>query len=191
MSKHSDRFLFQDPRRAGPCPEVFQEPRWYACRTRARAEKQVDRLLDRAGLETYLPLMERERQWADRKKQVAFPLFPGYTFARFSLGDFGVVVRTVGLVAVLGGRTGPMPVREEELEAVRRFTEGIKATGQVPEALDWLEPGTPVQVIEGPFRGMRGFLVGVRGRTRVAVRLSAIRMVMSVELPLASLNRVA
>ena len=151
----------------------------------------MDRLLERAGVETYLPLVERERQWADRKKRVAFPLFPGYTFARFCLGDFGDVVRTVGLVAVLGGRTGPIPVREEELETVRRFAGGIEATGQLPEALDWLEPGTPVQVIEGPFRGMRGFLVEVRGRTRVAVRLSAIRMVMSVELPRESLHRVA
>ena len=191
MTIDSDRFLALDAERAVPPRELFLEPHWYACRTRARAEKQVDRLLDRAGLETYLPLVERERQWADRKKRVAFPLFPGYTFARFCLGVYGDVVRTVGLVAVLGGRTGPIPVREEELEAVRRFAGGIEATGQLPEALDWLEPGTPVQVIEGPFRGMRGFLVEVRGRTRVAVRLSALRMAMSVELDRSSLRLIA
>ena len=37
------------------------EAHWYACRTRARAEKQVDRLLEGAGVESYLPLVELER----------------------------------------------------------------------------------------------------------------------------------
>ncbi len=179
------------PRPAGILDALRREPHWYACRTRARAEKQVDRLLARAGFETFLPLMEVERQWADRRKAVAFPLFPGYTFARFRLWDSPAVIQIAGLVSVVGGPGRPTPVRDDELEAVRRFSRGIEATGGFPEPVDWLEPGTPVQVLEGPFRGMRGFLVEVRGRTRVAVRLSAIRMALSVELDRTSLRRVA
>jgi len=64
-------------------PQLFDTLRWYACRTRARAEKRAARLLSGNGVESYLPPIERQRQWADRKKRVAFPLFPGYVFARF------------------------------------------------------------------------------------------------------------
>lgn len=167
------------------------EPHWYACRTRARAEKQVDRLLERGGFETYLPLVEQERQWADRKKRVGFPLFPGYTFARFVLWQTLEVVSTPGVVTVVGGVACPDPVRAEELEAVRRLAQGVETTGQAPQPTDWLEPGTPIQVMEGPFKGMRGLLLEVRGGCRVAVRLSAIRMALSVELDAACLKKVA
>ena len=37
--------------------ELYQEARWYACRTRARAEKMVGKLLGQAGFEAYLPLV--------------------------------------------------------------------------------------------------------------------------------------
>ncbi len=173
-----------------PPEALHPQPLWYACRTRARAEKQVDRLLERTGLETYLPLVERERQWADRKKRVGFPLFPGYTFARFGLGQFLEVVQTPGLVEVVGGRQRPTPVREEELEAVRRFAQGVEETGLVPEPADWLEPGTPVLVVCGPFQGMRGHLVEVRGRSRVVVRLTAIRLAVGVEMAREHVRRV-
>ena len=81
--------------------ELYEETRWYACRTRARAEKKVDELLGRAGFETHLPLVVRERQWADRRKLVAFPLFPGYTFARFDLTRYLDVLTTCSLLAFL------------------------------------------------------------------------------------------
>ncbi len=185
----SDARLLTPGHEPAPPQVLCSQPLWYACRTRARAEKQVDRLLGRTGLETYLPLVERERQWADRKKRVEFPLFPGYTFARFSMGRFLEVVRTPGLVEVVGGRERPTPVREEELEAVRRFAQGLEETGLTPEPADWLEPGTPVLVVCGPFEGMRGILTEVKGRSRVVVRLTAIRLAVGVEMERRNVRR--
>ena len=161
---------------------LSQEAKWYACRTRARAEKQVDRLLVEQGFDVYTPLVELDRQWADRKKRVEFPMFPGYTFASFSLEQYLDVLRVPGIVHVVGTQGRLTPVRREELDSVRRFAEGIRHTGTLPEPVDYLEPGTPVEVTSGPFRGMRGSLLeGDRG-ARVAVRLGAIRVASSVEL---------
>jgi hypothetical protein len=67
----------------------------------------------------------------------------------------------------------------------------MQETGQVPEPVDYLEPGTPIEVREGPFRGMRGVLLDGRGTARVAVRLSAIRMALSVVLDRSSLRPIA
>ncbi|MBI4560978.1 MAG: UpxY family transcription antiterminator [Candidatus Rokubacteria bacterium] len=163
-------------------PELYRIPRWYACRTRARAEKQVDRLFGQARLECYLPLVEHVRQWADRKKRVGFPLFPGYVFAHFTLSKIHDILRTPGVVTIVRVNGYPTPIQEEELESIRRLVDGVNSTGLMPAPSDYLEVGQEVVVVDGPFRGMRGVLVEVRGTARVTVRLSAIRQAVSVEM---------
>ena len=169
-------------------PEPYRVPRWYACRTRARAEKQVDRLLARSGVECYLPLIEQERQWTDRRKRVAFPLFAGYLFARFDLCNIHKVLRTPGVVTIVRTNGYPTSLRDEEIDSVRRMVDGVNRTGIVPSPVDYVETGQEVVVTDGPFQGMRGMLLQTRGGTRVLVRLSAIRQAMSVELDRAALR---
>jgi len=164
-------------------PELYATPHWYACRTRARAEKKVTQLFVGTRIECYLPVVDRERAWADRTKVVSFPLFPGYVFGRFPLTRLHDVLSTPGVVTVLRPNGYPTPVREEELASVRRLVEGARETGTVPEPADYLEPGEEVVVTEGPFEGMRGVLLEVRGRRRVAVRIEALRQATSVEVP--------
>jgi transcription antitermination factor NusG len=169
--------------------ELYRDARWYACRTRSRAEKRVERRLAGAGFEVFLPLVERERQWADRKKRVEFPLFPGYVFSRFTLAQLHEVLATPGLVTVVRLNGYPTPIREEELESVRILVEGARRAGLEPAPAERFEPGQAVLVTRGPFQGMRGVLLQVRGRTRVAVRLSAIRQAVTVEIDPRMLRR--
>lgn len=169
-------------------PELYEVARWYACRTRSRSEKKVDRRLAGAGFDTYLPLLERRRQWADRMKRVEFPLFPGYVFARFDLTRLHDILVTPGLVTVVRVSGYPTPVREEELDSVRILVEGANQIGVLPTPSEFLEPGQEVVVTQGPFEGMRGTLLELRGATRVAVRLSAIRQAVGVEMDRALLR---
>jgi transcriptional antiterminator NusG len=150
-------------------PELFEKTCWYACRTKSRAEKKVRRQLSGAGFEAYLPVVEEERQWADRKKTVAFPLFPGYLFARFRLTELHEVLGLPGVASVLRPNGYPTPVRDEEFASLRLFVDGVKETGALPSPSDFLEPGRNVLVVAGPFEGMRGMMVEERGRARVAV----------------------
>ncbi len=53
------------------------EPKWYAVYVRSRHEFQVFKRLTMKGIEAFLPTVERLRKWKDRKKLIAFPLFPG------------------------------------------------------------------------------------------------------------------
>ncbi|HYO47389.1 MAG TPA: UpxY family transcription antiterminator [Gemmatimonadota bacterium] len=155
---------------------------WYACRTRARAEKKVDRLLTAAGVTSYVPLIERLRKWSDRSKQVTFPLFPGYVFARFSLSSLPEIVRTPNLIEVVRVNGSPTPIRESEIESIRSLVLGAHRIGEEPSAHDYLVSGQEVRVIQGPFEGLRGILTQVRGKTRIVVRLEAIRQAVSVEM---------
>jgi transcription antitermination factor NusG len=142
----------------------------------------VDRLFCAAGFESYVPLVELERQWADRRKRVAFPLFPGYVFARFQLGEIHEILSTPGVVTVVRVNGYPTPIRDEELDSVRRLVAGVNATGLLPSPSDYLEEGQEVVVVDGPFKGMYGVLLELRGRASVVVRLSAIRQAVRVRI---------
>lgn len=171
-----------DERNSSPRAGSGRALYWFAGRTRARAEKAVVRALEAAGFEAYLPLIERERQWADRVKRVLFPLFPGYVFLRAQAADLSAVRRLPGLVDVVSVEGRPSPVPEEELNSVRALVAGVNATGVLPSPSDFLEPGDPVEVVEGPFAGMKGVLIEERGSTRVSVKLTTIRQALAVEL---------
>ena len=173
--------------RSGP-DRLYQSPHWFACRTRPRAEKKAEQLLGGAGIEAFLPLIYRTRQWADREKLVAFPLFPGYLFAFFDLTQLSEVLQVPLVTTVVKTNGLPSPVRPEEIEAVKTLVERARATGVEPEAVDFLEPGERIVVVDGPFKGLRGELLERRGTTRVAVRLGAIRQAVSVELDRKSLR---
>jgi len=160
----------------------FQE-RWHACQTRPRAEKQVDRMLKLCGVQAYLPLLAQTRQWTDRKKLVDFPLFPGYVFARFGPEQIHQVLLTPGVVTIVRSGGAPVPVREEDLESVRIVLACAKAGLPPPEPAEFVELGQEVLVREGPFSGVRGVVTEDRGRTRVVVRLCALKRALSVELP--------
>ena len=154
------------------------EPNWYALRTRSRHEKRVEEQLSGRGIEPFLPLIQRWRQWKDRRKQVAFPLFPGYCFARFLLKDRVTVVKTHGVVQIIGNHEGPVPVPEVEIEAVRKLV-----TSTLPyDPHPYLHEGMPVEVVRGPLAGVRGVLLRKGARARFVISVSLIQQAASVEL---------
>jgi len=163
--------------------DAYQTSRWYACRTRPRAEKRAGQLLKLGGVESYVPLLERDRQWSDRTKRVAFPLIPGYVFAQFSMAMVHEVLGTPGVVTIVRDDGKPAPVRVEELESIRLLVACVNSGNAPPEPAEFFETGQEVIVADGPFSGIRGVLVEDRGRARVVIRLSALRKALSVELP--------
>lgn len=151
---------------------------WYALRTRSRHEKRVEDQLTARGIEPFLPLIQRWRQWKDRRKQVAFPLFPGYCFARFSPKDRITVLSTFGVVQIIGNQDGPLPVPEAEVEAVRCLVESTLPYDPHP----YLSEGMLVEVIRGPLKGLQGVLVRKGTRARFVIQVGLIHQAASVEL---------
>ncbi len=156
-------------------------PRWYAFYTQARHEKKVDRLLQERGIESYLPLVSRVRQWKDRKKVVPFVIFPSYVFARFPLSEASRVLSVPGVVNLVRNGGQPIEVPGYELENVRQFIAALAATDLEPELASFPEVGDPVRIVSGPFRGIEGIVVERRGRQRVLVGLRAIGQAVQVD----------
>ena len=63
---------------------LLQEPVWHAIYVHSRAEKKVHVELTLKGIESFLPLHRKLRQWSDRKKWVEIPLISGYVFVHIT-----------------------------------------------------------------------------------------------------------
>ena len=158
--------------------EATWAPRWYVLRTRSRHEKVVrDQLVERS-IETFLPLYERWSRWKDRRKKVAFPLFPGYCFARFALTERVRLLNLVGVVQLVGVGGPPEPVPEAEIEAIQRLT----ATTLQYDPHPFLEKGMEVEIIRGPLAGVRGKLLRKDRVAKLVLAVTLIRQAAVVEI---------
>jgi transcription antitermination factor NusG len=170
-------------------PDLVPEgPRWYACYTRARHEKRVDTMMRDRGVETFLPLVARESTWKDRKKLVEWPLFPSYIFGRFPLADAHLVLNIPGVSTLVKPSGRPVPIDDAELENVRLFAEALRQEDVPLEPKPFVAEGMWVEVVAGPFRGVRGVVVERRGRRRVLIGLKAIGQGLEVDLEMGVLR---
>lgn len=151
---------------------------WFALRTSPRHEKQVDERLSGRGVETFLPLWERWSRWKDRRKKIAVPLFPGYCFARFGLGDKGLVVKAAGVLEIVGTAGIPEPVDEREIENLKTLMRSRVEYDPHPG----LANGDEVEVVRGPLAGVRGMLVRKEARCRLVILVNLIRQGAAVEI---------
>src|ERR1035438_10716010 len=97
---------------------LSSEIHWYAVSVCSRREKQCYGLLDRKGIETFLPLHKQFRKWSDRKNEVEMPLFPGYIFVKINPSKRMEVLSTPGIVRFIrfGGEDTPVP--EVQIKAI-------------------------------------------------------------------------
>jgi transcription antitermination factor NusG len=71
----------------------------------------------------------------------------------------------------------PSPIPDEEINAIKNILERADAF----ETTQYLAIGNRVEVIRGPFKGIRGRLIEHRGRKRLLVGIEQIRQAISVE----------
>ncbi|HYH83332.1 MAG TPA: UpxY family transcription antiterminator [Longimicrobium sp.] len=158
------------------------EPRWYACYTRAKHEKQVIARLESSGIESYLPTVPSTRVWKDRSKTLLWPLFPSYVFGRFTLGDVHRVLTVPGVSTIVRANGLPAPIPDGEIDNVRAFATAVAAAQVEPELQPLVDAGSWVRVRGGAFKDVVGQAIERRGKKRMLVGLHAVGQGMEVDI---------
>ena len=153
------------------------DPRWFAVHTSANQERTVAIALGQRGVEHFLPRYQSVRRWSDRRVLLDLPLFPGYLFVRIASVDRLRVLQVPRVAQLVGFGGQPVPLPDEEIEALRR---GLSRTGRV-EPHPYLTAGRHVRVIDGPFEGTEGILLRRKNSLRVVVSLELIMRSVSIE----------
>lgn len=143
---------------------------WYALYTRPRHEKKVYDQLEEKGITSFLPMVKSLRQWKDRRKWVEMPLFNGYVFINIKLKSKLEALQTHGVVRMISFGGVPASIPDWQIQQLKQVI-------SQPETLrleQYLKEGDAVEVIEGPLKGVKGYLREIRGQTRVAILIDGI-----------------
>ena len=84
--------------------------KWFAIYVKSRNEKKVFNTLDSIGVESFLPLITKMKQWSDRRKKVEEPLFRSYLFVCIPLSDYYKVLNVSGVVKFICFEKKPVEV---------------------------------------------------------------------------------
>lgn len=159
---------------------------WYVLYTKPRNEKKVTQRLQEKGIKVYCPLREEVRQWSDRKKKVAEPVFKSYLFVHLEnyKADSVDVLTTPGIVKFIWWAGQPGIVRDEEIQAIKDFLDDYKNA----EITVTLKEGEYIKVKEGPLKDAEGKVLMVRGN-KATLHLHSLGLNMTAKLPVQSLTK--
>jgi len=165
--------LHQDSQTAVNASAVYADARWYAVQTMPRHEKKVALELVAKGIECFLPTVSSLRQWSDRQRVIVEPLFAGYVFTWFvpMASNRVALLRTNGVVGLVGERGSGTPIPESEILFIRQLLESRSPIAPHP----FLNVGQRVRVRGGSLDGLEGILQSVKGNQSLIVSVELIQ----------------
>ena len=160
------------------CSSPACEQQWYALYVKPRHEKKVAQQLRARDYKEFLPLYKSRRHWSDRFKEVSLPLFPRYTFCRFEIRNRLPILKTPGVVSIVGFARQAAPIDDREIEAIR----AIVGSGLPASPHPFLKAGQRVRLVTGPLNGLEGIFVAQKGHVRIVVSIEILQRSVAVEI---------
>lgn len=151
---------------------------WFVLYTVPNFEKKVTAYLIRKSILTYLPLINVERSWSDRKKTIEKPLFPGYVFVKVARRDLWQASSVKGVIKVLSTGQYPSIIEEREIDIIKKaitYTPDVYPEGNFTK-------GEYIKIIAGPFAGVEGKIVDVKGSKRLFIYLQLLNQSLSINI---------
>ena len=147
--------------------------KWFAIYVKSRNEKKVFKTLDDIGVESFLPLITRMKQWSDRRKKVEEPLFRSYLFVNISLNDYYKVLNVNGVVKFICFEKKPVEVPQNQIIAIKKYITDTDLHDVDCENIDFKE-GELVRIKSGQMKDLIGRFVKINGKHRVVIDIEAV-----------------
>jgi len=158
---------------------------WYCLHTRPKTERLTSQYLrSEIGVEVFCPFIRFERARRSGRTWVTEAMFPSYMFARFAFAlQHRQIQAARGVIKIVSFGDIPSVVP-------RTIIEELRLSIQDEETVllnSGIETGEEVNVVEGPFRGLRAVVSRVMpARERVALLLELLGMEREVEVALSA-----
>ncbi|MCQ2308650.1 MAG: UpxY family transcription antiterminator [Bacteroidales bacterium] len=147
--------------------------KWYAVYVKSRFEKKSAWLLERDGVEVYLPLIKRIKQWSDRRKEVEEPLFKSYVFVHTDLRNYYEILNSPGVVKFICFEGKPVDMPDNQIVAIKEYVGQVEHEGEVAVPSDFHE-GQLVTIKYGSMKGLQGHLTEILGNHYVVVDIEIV-----------------
>lgn len=162
--------------------QLVSTAQWYVLYTQPRHEKKAAHILQQKGYTTYLPLQTTMKQWSDRKKKVEVPLFSSYVFIKTELERSHIdILNTPGIVKFVTLGKEIAKVREEHINQIRLLLSQFEELDVVDA--NPLQLKQKVEIIAGPFTGMKGVLMDYKGTKQFALEIEGLGSNLIIQIP--------
>jgi transcription antitermination factor NusG len=151
---------------------------WYAIYTKPRHEKSVNNLLTLKKIKSFLPLKEVLKRWKDRQQKVSLPVFPGYLFVKIAKDKFLEIIKTPGIVKIVGILNKPVPIPDEQIKSVEILIKSKLRFSSYP----YLKKGDKVLIRSGPLKGAIGMIEGKKKKNKLIISVDLIGQSVVVEI---------
>jgi transcription antitermination factor NusG len=145
---------------------------WHAVYVKSRTEKKAQAELQFMEVETFLPLQRKLRQWSDRKKWVEMPLISGYLFVKASRKEYDQVLQSNYVVCYVRFEGKAAIIPDSQIEYLKLMLKQDNSDIEITK--EKLQPGQMIEVVAGPFIGLKGKLQKIRGKNKVAIELEQL-----------------
>lgn len=150
---------------------IKEDKKWFAIYVKSRNEKKVFKLLDDIGIESFLPLITRVKQWSDRKKKVEEPLFRSYLFVNIPLTDYYKVLQVPGVVKFITFEKKPVAVPDNQIIAIKEY---INDSDLHEIDYENFKEGELVRIKSGQMKDLVGRFVKINGKHRIIIDIEAV-----------------
>jgi transcription antitermination factor NusG len=158
-----------DGQASPPPKEGF--PQWFAVAVKPRFDKAVAQALVMKGYETLLPLYKKHHTYGARSRDSELPLFPGYVFCRFDVQVRLPILKTPGVIQVLGAGNTPIPLSDVEVNSLQT---AMKARLSV-EPYPFVSAGQRVRIHSGALAGVEGIVISRKQSLRLVLSVTLLR----------------
>ena len=168
-----------------------QQEYWFAARTRKDQELTTRDALEKIGVEYFLPTQFVIRQLKYRRRRVEVPVIRNLIFVH-ATKEFACAIANeygVRLFYMRDFDTKSMLIVPDK--QMKDFMFLLDFSDEVIEIVNKeLRRGDKVRVIKGPFVGLEGELVRVKGHKRVVVRLEGVVSIATSYIPGSYLEKI-
>ncbi len=159
---------------------------WYAVYTKSRGEKVAAKLLHDQGIEVYLPLQRKLRQWSDRKKWVEVPYINSYLFVRTSEIEYYDILNTQGIIRYIAFEGKAAAIPDWQIDAMKKI---IASETPVTFSGHRFSKGQKVQIEKGTLMGYEGEVVqDTDGKKKVIIRIGQLGVSLMVHLDISDIK---
>lgn len=159
--------MMTEPQAAGASSE-----RWYAFSALPHQEATAEANLLRQGYSIFIPRLQVTTRHAGRFRSKLSWFFPRYGFVALDVERqrWRSVNGTFGVSALVMSADRPLAVPQGVIEGLRAISD---ETGVIDPDRG-LSPGSPVELVAGPFAGMIATLVRLDGHRRAELLLTTL-----------------
>lgn len=162
---------------------------WYALYVRSRAEKKVVTQLEDLGVEVFLPLVTRIKQWSDRKKKVEEPLFKSYVFVHSTAQQHIPILNVYGVIKFVTFEHQAVVVPDNQIIAIKRYIDDFDEKERELTNAE-LQVGDMVRITNGPMQGLIGRLHSVKDKRQLIVYIEAVGQYLPVSISRAKVEAI-